>query len=402
MKKRNIVIEIEEGPTIEDKEIEMVERKGLGHPDTLCDLCSETASQALSLYYLKNFKTIFHHNLDKGLLIAGESQPKFGGGKVLKPIKIIVGGRATDKVENKEIPVKEIVKNAISKKLLKIVRCSKEVLEKNFILEIDYRPGAANLQEVFRKSKKVPLANDTSFGVGHAPLSLAELVTLKTAQLLNSSVFVKKFPFVGADIKVMTLRIKKEFFVTFSVAYIDKYIKSPKEYFFAKKKVKEEVEQYLKKILKTKQLKVFHNSLDSPNAKTENEIYLTCLGLSAEQGDDGQVGRGNRVSGLITPCREMSLEAAAGKNINHPGKLYQILSYILAQKISKIEGTKECTVKLLSQIGKPLDEPQVVSIKIKGKLTPAKIEKARKIVQETLDNLLKIQWEIAKGKYPVF
>ncbi|MBC7074136.1 methionine adenosyltransferase, partial [Candidatus Parcubacteria bacterium] len=140
----------------------------------------------------------------------------------------------------------------------------------------------------------------------------------------------------------------------------------------------------------------------SPNAKTENEIYLTCLGLSAEQGDDGQVGRGNRVSGLITPCREMSLEAAAGKNINHPGKLYQILSYILAQKISKIEGTKECTVKLLSQIGKPLDEPQVVSIKIKGKLTPAKIEKARKIVQETLDNLLKIQWEIAKGKYPVF
>ncbi|MBC7074172.1 methionine adenosyltransferase, partial [Candidatus Parcubacteria bacterium] len=124
MKKRNIVIEIEEGPTIEDKEIEMVERKGLGHPDTLCDLCSETASQALSLYYLKNFKTIFHHNLDKGLLIAGESQPKFGGGKVLKPIKIIVGGRATDKVENKEIPVKEIVKNAISKKLLKIVRCS--------------------------------------------------------------------------------------------------------------------------------------------------------------------------------------------------------------------------------------------------------------------------------------
>jgi S-adenosylmethionine synthetase len=46
----------------------------------------------------------------------------------------------------------------------------------------------------------------------------------------------------------------------------------------------------------------------------EKAIYLTVTGTSAESGDDGQVGRGNRVNSLITPGRPMSLEAATGKN----------------------------------------------------------------------------------------
>ena len=67
------------------------------------------------------------------------------------------------------------------------------------------------------------------------------------------------------------------------------------------------------------------NALDDPKASDESGIYLTVTGLSAEQGDDGEVGRGNRVNGLITPSRAMSLEAAAGKNaVAHVGKLYNL------------------------------------------------------------------------------
>jgi S-adenosylmethionine synthetase len=397
---RNIIIEKSDTLSVEEREVEIVERKGIGHPDTICDLCAEATSQKLSLYYLKRFGDVLHHNLDKGVLIAGRAEPKFGGGKVLEPIKIIIAGRATDKVGRFKIPVRKIAETALKEKLKEILN-STTFLSKNFKISISFKPGAANLQEVFKRSKKIPLANDTSFGVGHGPFSRAEKLTLKVANLLNSKKFIEKFPFVGRDVKVMTLREKECVFVTFTVSYIDRYIKNLKDYFEKKEKIKKIVENYIKRNSDFKKVKVFHNTLDNPEAKKEEEIYLTVSGLSAEQGDDGQVGRGNRVSGLITPCREMSLEAAAGKNINHPGKLYQILAHLIAQEIGKIRGVKECSVRLLSQIGKPLDQPQVASVKIMAKNFNSVKDKAFKIVEKTFKNLTKIQLKIVKGKYPI-
>lgn len=397
---RNIVIEKLEAIPIDEREIEIVERKGNGHPDTICDLICEFSSQTLSRYYLRRFGGVLHHNLDKGLLIAGKSKPKFGGGKILDPIKIIIAGRATDKVEKSKIPVKKILEKSAFQLLENTISKIKPLRE-IFKIYIDYNPGATNLQEVFKRSKEIPIANDTSFGIAHGPYSETEKLTLSVSKRLNSREFTKRYPFVGSDIKVMSLRKGKDIGITFTVSYIDRYIKSIKDYFEKKEIVKREVEKLIKNKFKFKKINVFHNTLDNPEAKSEGEIYLTVLGLSAEHGDDGQVGRGNRVSGLITPCREMSLEAAAGKNINHPGKLYQILAHLMAQEIGKINGVKECSVRLLSQIGKPLDQPQVASVKLIAKNFNLAREKAFKIVNKHLENLKKIQLDIVKGKYSI-
>lgn len=398
---RNIVIKKLEEPSLEEKEVEIVERKGIGHPDYICDAVCEAASQALSQYYIQKFGLILHHNLDKGLLVAGKSEPKFGGGKILEPIKIIVAGRATDRVGKIKIPVAEISRRAVKKCLIEIL--NSRVIDKNFKIFIDYKPGAANLQEVFKRGDKVALANDTSFGVGHGPLSKTEKLTLNVANLINSEKFIKQFPFVGRDLKVMSLREKENVSLSVVSAYVDRYIKNVREYFEATEKVKKEIEKYVRKNFDFKNIKIYHNSpLDDPRTKDEAGIYLTVSGLSAEQGDDGQVGRGNRVCGLITPSRQMSMEAAAGKNINHPGKLYQVLSYLIAQKIGKIRGIKECYVKLLSQIGKPLDLPQIVLIELNAENFVKAKEGARLICEESLNNLRKIQKDIAKGKYQLF
>jgi len=395
---RNIVIEKGKGIPVQEREVEIVERKGVGHPDTICDILCETASQVLSQYYLKKFGKVLHHNLDKGLLVAGKSRPKFGGGKILAPIKITIAGRATNRVGKFKIPVKNLVLEAAKKKLKENLNLK---TEKYFKIKVDFQPGAANLKEVFKRGKGVGIANDTSFGVGHGPYSKTEKLTLAVANLLNSKKFVQKFPYVGKDIKVMSFREKDNLCLIFTVSYIDKFIKNVQDYFEKKEKVRKKIEEFVKRNFSFKKVKVEHNTLDNPKAKSEGEIYLTVSGLSAEHGDDGQVGRGNRVSGLITPCREMSLEAAAGKNIFHPGKLYQILAHLIAQKIGKIEGMKECTVKILSQIGKPLDEPQVIDVRIHTKNFNSVKDRAYKIVNETFDSLRKIQLKIIKGQYPI-
>lgn len=108
--------------------------------------------------------------------------------------------------------------------------------------------------------------------------------------------------------------------------------------------------------------------VNTGDGKTEDSVYLTVTGLSAEAGDDGQVGRGNRVNGLITPYRPMSLEAAAGKNpVTHVGKLYNVLAHrIAAAVVNETQGdVEECYCYLLSQIGRSIDQPQLFEVKVR-------------------------------------
>lgn len=358
--KRNIIIE--KIPfSIEKQTVELIERKGIGHPDTVCDAVCEAASRELSKYYLKEFGHILHHNVDKGLLVAGKSIPKFNGGKIVEPIKIIIAGRATSKVENKLIPVTEIAVEAAEKYIEKNLHA---VDGDHIEISANIKQGAGNLQEVFKKAKQIPLANDTSFGVAFAPYSNAEKVVLKTADMINSEEFRKKYPAVGEDIKVMAFRNLDSIKLTCAIAFIDRYIANMQEYYEIKAKVSEEIKQNLKSITK-KEVYAVLNTLDAVNGKTVDDVYLTVTGLSAEMGDDGQVGRGNRATGLITPCRPMSLEAPCGKNpTSHTGKIYNVLAQQIANDIIKAKIANECYVKILSQIGKPIDYPFVCSIQM--------------------------------------
>ncbi|MCX8196689.1 MAG: methionine adenosyltransferase, partial [Acidilobaceae archaeon] len=98
MSPRNIVIEALQQQPVKSHSVEFVERKGLGHPDYIADSLSEEFSLELCKEYQKRFGAILHHNVDKVLLVGGQSNPKFGGGEVITPIFIIMSGRATSEV----------------------------------------------------------------------------------------------------------------------------------------------------------------------------------------------------------------------------------------------------------------------------------------------------------------
>lgn len=387
---KNIFIErIKELPT-EKKPFEIVERKGIGHPDTICDEICERVSRRLSKEYLKKFGRVLHHNVDKALLVAGKSIPKFGGGKVTKKIKIIVCGRATTKIGKTKIDIKRIVDEE-AKDYLKNFHSLKE---NDYLIESAVEEGSNNLKEVFSSEKQK--ANDTSFGVGFAPYSKTESLVLKIANFLNSKDTIKKYPWIGEDIKVMGLRKNDKIIVTCSIAFVDRYIESLSDYF----KKKEMLKEQLTGLFKFDEIKI--NALDKPKekAKSESDIYLTTTGLSAEMGDDGQVGRGNRVNGLITADRYMSMEAAAGKNpTNHVGKIYNVLANLIASDLVSKKIVKECYVKILSRIGSPIDEPLALVVQIKERFVSKR--KIKEVANYWLTNINKVIDGIIEGKFKV-
>jgi S-adenosylmethionine synthetase len=91
--------------------VEIVERKGLGHPDTICNSIVDEISNEYSKYCIKHFGKVLHHNFDKALLAAGRTEPKFGGGKIIEPITLVLGDRATVMYDEEAIPVDIIARD---------------------------------------------------------------------------------------------------------------------------------------------------------------------------------------------------------------------------------------------------------------------------------------------------
>ena len=402
---RTITIQKITQTPIEKRNSEIVERKGRGHPDYISDKISESVSIALSKYYIKAFGTILHHNVDKGLVVGGRSNPYFGGGEVIEPINIIVAGRAiTEVLKNGKatlIPVETIALDAM-----------KDFLKKNFrFLDVDHhvicksmiRRGSVDLIKTFEASKEMPLANDTSFGISYAPLSQTEKLVLETEFYLNSSKVKKELPEVGEDIKVMGLRYNKHIDLTISAPQISSLTPDLDHYLSIKEEIKDRIVNNAIKITEYP-VDVFVNTADAPE---KGVIYLTVTGTSAEQGDDGNTGRGNRIHGLITPGRPMSLEATAGKNpVNHVGKIYNILANQIANKAYKeVKGIREIYIKILSQIGRPIDKPMVADAQLileKGFLLKDIDAEIKSIIDEELANIKQITDKVIRSKIRLF
>lgn len=341
---------------------EHVERKGVGHPDTICDNVMEAASVALSRAYIEACGRVLHHNIDKGLLVAGQSAPHPGGGRILKPMRLIFGDRATAEVNGQPIPVGDIVVQAAMSWMREHLRFVDP--EKHVFYQNEISPGSPELVDIFSRIELT--ANDTSAAVGYAPLTETERLVLEAEHYLNSPAFKQRFPEVGEDIKVMAFRHDRSLSLTVAAAFVDRFIADARTYIERKVAVCDDLKQHLKARLKTlDEIDIALNTLDDPS-RGIGGMYLTVLGTSADGADGGQVGRGNRVNGLISLHRPMSTEAAAGKNpVSHVGKIYNLLAHQMANRLcSSVPGLEEATVWLCSQIGRPLADPWSIAIEL--------------------------------------
>ncbi|WXG45240.1 MAG: methionine adenosyltransferase [Candidatus Atabeyarchaeum deiterrae] len=407
MPERNIMVESVMQTPVEKQHVELVERKGVGHPDSICDGFAEELSRKLCSLYKEKIGYVLHHNVDKLLLTGGVATPRFGGGEVTKPIIITTSGRATQEHDGVKFVMADIAKETLSEFIKRNFRYLK--YPPHIQLDILTKPGSPDLTDLFiryQRSKEIPGANDTSFGIGYAPHSELEKAVLGIEALVNSKEFKSRKTMYGEDVKVMGHRIADKLYFTMATPQISSLVPGPKQYLENKVKLVEEVKGFLKKTCK-RDFQTQNNTADNENDPLS--YYLTVTGTSAEMGDDGEVGRGNRVNGIISPNRPMSLEAAAGKNpVTHVGKIYNVLAFKTANRIYEEVGDdriEEVYVRLLSAIGKAIDKPQVASAQMI--LRPGvRLESIRSnvesIIEDNLRNITKMTDEFIKGTLRVF
>ncbi len=341
------------------QQFEYVERKGLGHPDSICDAVMEAVSLALGQAYLQTAGHLLHYNLDKGLLVAGQTTPALGGGRVEVPMRLVFGDRATRQFDQGTIPVDEIAETTARQWFADHLRFVDP--QQHLVFQNEIKSGSPELVDIFARQQIV--ANDTSAAVGYAPKSEAELLVLAAERWLNSADVKARFPETGEDVKVMGVRQGGRLHLTIAVAFVDRFVEDQQTYERRKEEVCHELRQHLNgELTHLDSVELHFNTLDQPDRGLAG-MYLTVLGTSAESGDGGEVGRGNPANGVISLNRPISNEAAAGKNpASHVGKIYNLFSYQVAEAVyQEVDGVEEAYVWLCSQIGRPVELPWFTS-----------------------------------------
>ena len=398
---RNIQVSELDRQAVEDQSVEIVERKGIGHPDSISDGVAEAVSRALSALYLDRVGKVLHYNTDETQLVAGRAAPAFGGGEVIEPIYLLIVGRATTEYDGQQLPVDSTALTAAREYLDETI----PELDPGSDVIVDVRlgEGSGDLQEVFGEDgATVPMANDTSFGVGHAPLTETEEIVHTAEHKLNTE-YVADNPELGPDVKLMGKREADHISITVAAAMVDAYIADLDAYIDAVERVREYVTDLAAEIT-DREVTVDVNTADDYE---EGSIYLTVTGTSAEQGDDGSVGRGNRANGLITPNRPMSMEATSGKNpVNHIGKIYNLLSTKIAESVvDEVDGIRDLQLRLLSQIGQPIDQPHVADAQVvtdDGVALADRTDEIEAIIDRELGDVTEITRQVIDGELSTF
>ncbi len=381
----NVRILVESGRSQNDYPVEIVERKGIGHPDSLADGISEEIAKHICSLADASGKIPYHYS-DKVTLRGGQAEPKFGGGRIIEPYEVCATYVGDGSLS--EVTAVELVENYLRKTIKHFEKSHAKITAK-MILPSEHSLLTYNEDPFWME--------DTSVGASYAPLSKTEKLTLQLENLLNSKGVKDKHPMIGEDVKVMTIRDQKTIDLTIACGFIDRYLQNMNDYLEAKSIVEMIVREFLNNHeYSIKRIRV--NAADHPELDL---VYLTVSGTSIEQGDCGFTGRGNRIRGVISPMRAMTMEAAAGKSIvNHSGKLYSLLAQEIATEIVEHLGAEDAQVEIVGAVGDHANSPCICYAKVfSDKPIKAEVEK---ITAKWLNNIDEVRKRYLNNRLTVF
>ncbi|MFJ2745442.1 methionine adenosyltransferase [Streptomyces sp. NPDC087440] len=320
---------------------EVVERKGVGHPDTLADGIAELAAIRYSAYCLAEFGAVLHHNLDKVAVLGGRARFGEKDGTYGRPLRVVFGGRASSSYAGRQIPVRDILQAAAADYLREALPGFEQVKWEVHHETTDsskfrtwFSPRSFNdLPE-----RPVAYSNDTAYLVATAGRSAAETVALLTES------WMRQYPWVGSDIKALVVRERSAVTVTTCVPALAGEVSSSEEFGEALADAARTLTAHIVERLPEHTVRVVCNSKDTGRGPVSGQ-YFTVSGSSVDFGEDGLVGRGNARSGLITPNQMAGNEVLFGKNAAyHVGKVGGWLVDEAAAALSRDAGPSRVAV----------------------------------------------------------
>ncbi|MBV9163784.1 MAG: hypothetical protein JO281_20040 [Pseudonocardiales bacterium] len=342
-----------------DAEYEVVERKGLGHPDTLADGIAELASIRYSEYCLREFGAVLHHNLDKLAVLGGRVAFGPTSGHYVHPLRIIFGGRASHSFAGTPIPVPEILITAARDQVQLALPSYDQTLVEVRIETTDsskfphwFTPRS--LEDLPERTRV--RCNDTAYLVAVTPRTPAELIALLTEAWLASQ------PWSGSDIKILIARRRRHFDVTVCVPALAGRVHSTPEFrdllTTAEKTLTDLIYDHTPEDI---EVEVHCNTKENSTEGPLSAQYFTVSGSALDYGEDGLVGRGNARHGLISPAHAAGNEVTFGKNPTyHVGKVGAWLADHAATTLTRVAGP--CRVGLAWRIGAAYEDPATVQI----------------------------------------
>jgi len=359
---------------------ETVERKGLGHPDTLADLVAETFCYRYAHFCLDQFDFVPNHSADKVTLAGADATVHLGGYEVVRPVGAYLFGKVTRSVAGVQIPVEELFASAVDDVLVTCTRYPDVTSHVEMFVRavvgspIDHHPGYYNpssseqLESIVVNER---FANDTVACAGSAPFTPTEQVVIDLERYMQSQTFVDLIGGTGSDIKVLASRRGRTLDLTTCLPFHPEAINSWGDYGQRLAAARKLIEQHLADSVgdAVQTCHVLLNGRDVP-ARGYLAPFGTCLG----KGDVGAVGRGNRYSGVIAQGRPMSIEAPAGKNLlHHTGKIYTLLAQWISEAIvTQLDVNNQ--VIITSKVGNRLDEPGSVGVDTAQPVDPSAVE----------------------------
>ncbi|MDD2732079.1 MAG: methionine adenosyltransferase [Candidatus Pacebacteria bacterium] len=375
--------------SIEKRSFELVERKGIGHPDTLADGVAEAICLEYSNYCYNHFGAILHQMLDKIMFIGGKGEFAFNYGKMLEPWKLIINGKLTESFGNTQINYQDLATRVTKDYLRKVIpnldveRWLNIIFYTSTSSKAPYWFHPRTLTDVPDASN--PYANDTVTAVGYWPLSITERLTLLMERYFYHKNDTPRFSFIGQDIKILSVRKKKNIDITICVPFFSAKTPNADVYFSRKRKIQNDLQNIANQFLKGKYKVIL--SINTQDEMINNPsrgigFYFVVSGSALDSGEEGVVGRGNRSRGLISNVRPYSIEGIHGKNpVYHVGKVFNYIADLFAKKISE-EFRCECNVFISSRNGDDLNIPRHIIIQTDKKIIN------KKKVNVVLDKIL--------------
>lgn len=334
---------------------EVVERKGLGHPDTLADGIAERASIRYSQYCLQQFGSVLHHNLDKVAVLGGLARFDWRGGEFLRPLRVVFAGRASTSFAGQDIPFREILEDAAREQLAQALPGYDHVP----VSFLHHTTDSSKFERWFRPRDLGDLperararSNDTALLVGASPYTLAEALALAVESYLAS------LEWVGSDIKALVVRQGEDCTITAGAPALAGRLGSAAEYRERVGAAQQHLSALLGDYVPGRLTLLVNTGEDAGGGDGRVQGgYVTLSGSAIDYGEDGLVGRGNGRHGLVSPHHQAGNETLFGKNPTyHVGKVAGLLADRLAAAVAG-HGT-HCRASLVYDKGSSYDQPR--------------------------------------------